>query len=982
MTSSTRRTERAVWTAELLEPRTLLAGTPTLGPEVLLAGDAQPVASAGKQQDVQIAAGLDEGGNPVSLAVWTDYRTAVNEPPSAGSMYFGEHLGQLTDIYAARIDAGGNVIGKSFVINQGEFYQHDPVVGWNGSNWLVSWLGERQGDRYFTDLQAVRVSPAGAVLDAAPIVIDRPEALPAYPEPYAVGSNGDEWVVLYRTGVAGAPHLNGVSAARLGADGTVLNPGGTQLVAAQNYFATLDIDYLPAGQTGGQYLVSWDVSAPIGSYGQRGRVQRFDAQMNPLGGAIPIDPAELDSHDVRVANDGARWGVAWAEDDHTWFRTVSADGTLGDKQFVQDGWEGIWYSPDVAYNGDGFTVARDNWNPGTGGGAGNHLHVTAWHVSPGVFVGVGVDIGAPEAGIRPRLARVGGNVQVVYEARPDAGGTFIGGVSIAPGALAGPHTPVGVASHRQIGIDLASNGAGFLAVWRDDANAASRAVAQRLDSGGVAIDPEPVALGAIGALENAAVAFNGSIYLATWSFENRILARRLDATGQPIDAQPFFVMNGNEAAVAALGATFLIACTIEPVNHIRYVDLARVGADGAVIDATPIRVNNSFSRNVDVIAAGDRWLVTWEDDASHDNPGSDVEVAFVAADGTVTFMAPLDIPGGADDDPAAAFDGTHALIVWSGAQDIYGRLLDPATGAYAGAAFVINAQPRRQYEPSAAFDGTEYAVAWTDQRHFGPPRQDHDDVFTTRVSAAGAVTDPIGVPLSDTALPEMSPAVGAAGTDVVYAYSKLINAPQHGTLRIVTRSTSSIDSIPPRVTDSGFAYQTGQWAHVRFSENVGASVEALDLRVVWLTTGSQRVAESVVYDAATNTARFMFDAPLSDGRYRATLPAGSVADASGNTLSIDHTFEFFFLQADANHDGRVNLDDFNILAANFGQSGRDFTQGDFNYDGQTNLSDFNILVGRFGNVLAAASTAGTAGGSQLDNSADDDDKDSLSDLLA
>ena len=48
----------------------------------------------------------------------------------------------------------------------------------------------------------------------------------------------------------------------------------------------------------------------------------------------------------------------------------------------------------------------------------------------------------------------------------------------------------------------------------------------------------------------------------------------------------------------------------------------------------------------------------------------------------------------------------------------------------------------------------------------------------------------------------------------------------------------------------------------------------------------------------------------------------------------------------------MNLQDFNILSANFGQSPRDFTQGDFNYDGAVNLQDFNILVGRFGTVLA------------------------------
>ena len=105
-------------------------------------------------------------------------------------------------------------------------------------------------------------------------------------------------------------------------------------------------------------------------------------------------------------------------------------------------------------------------------------------------------------------------------------------------------------------------------------------------------------------------------------------------------------------------------------------------------------------------------------------------------------------------------------------------------------------------------------------------------------------------------------------------------------------------------------------------------------------------------------ARFTFPGyalgALPDGRYRATLSAAGVTDPAGNALAADHVSTFFFLNGDANRDARVNLDDFNILAANFGQSPRDFTQGDFTYDGIVNLNDFNILAGRFGQVVAPA----------------------------
>jgi hypothetical protein len=54
---------------------------------------------------------------------------------------------------------------------------------------------------------------------------------------------------------------------------------------------------------------------------------------------------------------------------------------------------------------------------------------------------------------------------------------------------------------------------------------------------------------------------------------------------------------------------------------------------------------------------------------------------------------------------------------------------------------------------------------------------------------------------------------------------------------------------------------------------------------------------------------------------------------------------------DANLDGVVNLNDFNLFAANFG-TGDAWHEGDFNYDGVTNLNDFNLLAANFG--LSAA----------------------------
>jgi hypothetical protein len=77
------------------------------------------------------------------------------------------------------------------------------------------------------------------------------------------------------------------------------------------------------------------------------------------------------------------------------------------------------------------------------------------------------------------------------------------------------------------------------------------------------------------------------------------------------------------------------------------------------------------------------------------------------------------------------------------------------------------------------------------------------------------------------------------------------------------------------------------------------------------------------------------------------FPATFRGESVDNTSVIVATVR----TGDANLDGKIDLADFNRLAATFG-TGTLWTQGDFNYDGMTNLSDFNLLAGNFG--LSAA----------------------------
>ena len=77
---------------------------------------------------------------------------------------------------------------------------------------------------------------------------------------------------------------------------------------------------------------------------------------------------------------------------------------------------------------------------------------------------------------------------------------------------------------------------------------------------------------------------------------------------------------------------------------------------------------------------------------------------------------------------------------------------------------------------------------------------------------------------------------------------------------------------------------------------------------------------------------------------------------------------------DADLNRVVNLNDFNRVAANFGQSNRRWSQGDFTFDGLVNLDDFNRLAANFGlGAGAAPSRPGLAGRGSTANHDDDPD---------
>jgi hypothetical protein len=91
-------------------------------------------------------------------------------------------------------------------------------------------------------------------------------------------------------------------------------------------------------------------------------------------------------------------------------------------------------------------------------------------------------------------------------------------------------------------------------------------------------------------------------------------------------------------------------------------------------------------------------------------------------------------------------------------------------------------------------------------------------------------------------------------------------------------------------------------------------------------------------------------ATLPSGNYDVRLDAHAAGKIAGDGFA-DAELKTFFLAGDANRDRKVDLADFGILRAHFGDQGVTHSQGDLNYDGTVNLADHGILRANFGTTL-------------------------------
>lgn len=157
----------------------------------------------------------------------------------------------------------------------------------------------------------------------------------------------------------------------------------------------------------------------------------------------------------------------------------------------------------------------------------------------------------------------------------------------------------------------------------------------------------------------------------------------------------------------------------------------------------------------------------------------------------------------------------------------------------------------------------------------------------------------------------------------------------------------AIDTAAPSITDASFSFETEQRVDVLPSEAATlGGVTLTNTTTAEVLTGA---AVTITPNGATISIR-KASGLLSDGNWQLTSFA-NLTDPAGNSTSGTFPLSFFVLAGDATRDRSVNLNDFTMLAANFGETGRVFSEGNFNYDAGVDLNDFTILASQFGKTL-------------------------------
>ena len=440
---------------------------------------------------------------------------------------------------------------------------------------------------------------------------------------------------------------------------------------------------------------------------------------------------------------------------------------------------GSQWRPTMAFDGTNFLLAWDDVRLGTDGDI-----YGARITKAGVVIdktGIVISDGKGYQG-RTSVAYDGTNFLVVWE---DYRGTDVNiygaRISKAGAVLDKSGVPISTAAGAQFAPHVSHDGTNFVVFWPDRRGGIDFDLYMaRVSAAGVVLDAAglPVALTTGDVAEPAAV-FDGSNILVVWndhrgSTGKDIYAARVTKAGVVLDTSGVAVctVSGNqEAPQIAFDGANALAVWYDGRGADKGIYGARISGAGVVLEPNGFVISDATDHQSwpSVKYDGAGYLVAWQDGRS--GSSDDIYAARVSTAGAVLDTGGVAISTASGDQtrPYIGFDGTQYMVAWTddrtGQEDIYTSRVSTAGAVLDPSGLLASKAGNMQLNPAAAYDGTNYLVVWQDNRAGASL-----DIWGARLSTAAKVLDPAGIAVSTASGDQIDPAVAFDGTNFLVVW--------------------------------------------------------------------------------------------------------------------------------------------------------------------------------------------------------------------
>ncbi|MBN2498475.1 MAG: hypothetical protein JXR96_28045 [Deltaproteobacteria bacterium] len=222
-------------------------------------------------------------------------------------------------------------------------------------------------------------------------------------------------------------------------------------------------------------------------------------------------------------------------------------------------------------------------------------------------------------------------------------------------------------------------------------------------------------------------------------------------------------------AVAFDGTNYLVVWADYRGGSHSDIYCSRVDREGAVLDPGGIQISNGVDSEMDPQVAfdGTSYLVVWDQVSG---TSFDIFGARISTDGTLLDPEPFALCDASEDQllPSMAFDGTNYMVAWLDNRDfqcdIYAARVEGSGTVLDPNGFPVSVRTDLAKFPALAFGQDSYLIAWQDERHAAPC------IYGARVESSGAVLDPDGFRISDSAANQTFAAVAFGGNEFLVVW--------------------------------------------------------------------------------------------------------------------------------------------------------------------------------------------------------------------